>query len=1410
MKDNDSIQLSFDSDLLKKIDPDKPYYLGFDIGTASIGWAVTDPSYNVIKRNGKALWGSFLFDEGKTAKDRRLFRAARRRRKRTVYRLNLLRKYFEDEISPIDPGFCDRLQESFLHPKDKKINQKNTLFNDHDPDYMDKDFHRQYPTIYHLRRELMNSEEAHDPRLVYLAVHHILKNRGNFLYQIDANNAFNLKSIFAEDIKSLNRSFHDMYGHGLYEDEKISKVEEILSSSETSTQKTKALEDCLSEKAKDTTPGKEFNKLIVGNQANFKKLFPDHEAAGTNPNQINFSKGNYDEDKTQNELFASLDEDQKDLMDLAYRLYESAILQKMLADKNGEKFDTLSDARVAIYEKHEEDLCKLKNAVKLIDEKEKTKAEDRYYYKVFRLSAKNVDNYVAYSKHADGSAKTSPVYSCNHHSFLSYLSKILKPHREIQEIDKILEEVDQGVFLPKISSSDNGQIPYQLHLIELKEILKNASKYLDSFKANPNKAEEILQIFTFKIPYYVGPLNTESKFAWLKKRKPGETITPWNFKEVVDIPKTAEAFVRKMTNTCTYLVGEKVLPKNSLLYSEFMVRNALNMLTVDGKRLDKDLIDYLYEELFVKEPKEPTRGRISKKRIASALKSKKSDISSEQIGGMDREIAAKLTTLHDFKGIVQNKLSDKEIEEIIEKLTLFPDSQKIVKKYLKDTYAGKLKLELKKQAGELNSEQLEKEVEEIIRKLTNLRYKGWGRFSRKFLAGMKTEIKGREFTIMDILRENPLNPNEPLILVEILNKKEFNFDGIISKMNDDKIKEPYNISDEDLDNLKLSPAVKKSVFNTLKITKEIIKIMGSSPSKIFVEMARGSGPKGRPGSRKSQLEALYKACDHDVKLWNEELKNMGEDVFKQKAVYLYALQKGKDLYTGEAIDINKIHGQRSEYDIDHIYPRSKIKKDDSWDNLVLVNQADNRAKGSDIVPERIRRTCTPLWKELRNTGFMSEEKYKRLTRSTPLNSEDLKHFIDRQLVETRQSTKALAHTFERLFEKNKKTKVNYVKAALVSDFRYEDGKRDRAKTEFFFPKNREVNDLHHAKDAYLNIVVGNVYSTKFTEKFWKDFDENPDNNFSFTTLFDRDIKSSNDTFAWKAGADGSISTVNKMMNRNNILLNYQYHRRTGNFYKQQLLKKGNGQYPIKTHNPALLDTRKYGAYNSILTSHFCIAKYKVKSKSGPKYKEKISILGVPYLLKDKNFSTESIISYFEKQGYADIKIICDEIKINTLIQLDNMMYRLLSKSGSSRLLLASPIVALYNSDQTKKINHILKVRDGAPPQDHTENDCKEIFEVLLKKLTQTPIGTYYTDFVKKIITHKGTFEELKVNNKAKVVMNIITMLNGKGASADLTVLGLGGKVGKITANATRKQDETIKIIHKSITGFYTRVEEVHL
>lgn len=45
----------------------KPYYLGLDMGTSSLGFAVTDRYYNVIRKRGRHLWGIRLFEEAKTS-----------------------------------------------------------------------------------------------------------------------------------------------------------------------------------------------------------------------------------------------------------------------------------------------------------------------------------------------------------------------------------------------------------------------------------------------------------------------------------------------------------------------------------------------------------------------------------------------------------------------------------------------------------------------------------------------------------------------------------------------------------------------------------------------------------------------------------------------------------------------------------------------------------------------------------------------------------------------------------------------------------------------------------------------------------------------------------------------------------------------------------------------------------------------------------------------------------------------------------------------------------------------------------------------------------------------------------------------------------------------------------------------
>ena len=55
------------------------YNIGLDIGTNSVGWAVTDIQNNILKKGKKNMWGARTFDEGKTAAETRNYRGARRR-----------------------------------------------------------------------------------------------------------------------------------------------------------------------------------------------------------------------------------------------------------------------------------------------------------------------------------------------------------------------------------------------------------------------------------------------------------------------------------------------------------------------------------------------------------------------------------------------------------------------------------------------------------------------------------------------------------------------------------------------------------------------------------------------------------------------------------------------------------------------------------------------------------------------------------------------------------------------------------------------------------------------------------------------------------------------------------------------------------------------------------------------------------------------------------------------------------------------------------------------------------------------------------------------------------------------------------------------------------------------------------
>ena len=68
----------------------------------------------------------------------------------------------------------------------------------------------------------------------------------------------------------------------------------------------------------------------------------------------------------------------------------------------------------------------------------------------------------------------------------------------------------------------------------------------------------------------------------------------------------------------------------------------------------------------------------------------------------------------------------------------------------------------------------------------------------------------------------------------------------------------------------------------------------------------------------------------------------------------------------------------------------------------MQKKTDNYPLNSDI-----QEKMSTYWKMLLDGGFITKEKYERLVRKTELTPNELAGFIERQLVETRQGTKAV-------------------------------------------------------------------------------------------------------------------------------------------------------------------------------------------------------------------------------------------------------------------------------------------------------------------------------------------------------------------------------------------------------------------
>lgn len=410
-----------------------------------------------------------------------------------------------------------------------------------------------------------------------------------------------------------------------------------------------------------------------------------------------------------------------------------------------------------------------------------------------------------------------------------------------------------------------------------------------------------------------------------------------------------------------------------------------------------------------------------------------------------------------------------------------------------------------------------------------------------------------------------------------------------------------------------------------------------------------------------------------------QLGSLSDEQLRREKYYLYFIQFGKCMYSGEAIDFSRL-GDNHCYDIDHIFPQSKIN-DDSLHNKVLVKSQLNGEKSDDYpIKAEIRNKMHPLWKNLfyRDPKNPADKvKYERLTRSTPFTEDELAGFIERQLVETRQSTKAVATLLKEMFPDSK---IVYVKAGQVSEFRHD----------FDMLKCREINDLHHAKDAYLNIVIGNVHDVKFTSNPMN-FVKNADKHYTIKVKETLKHKvSRNGETAWNPETD--FDTVKRMMSKNSVRYVRYCYKRKGGFFNQNPDRAGN---PDLARLKKDLDPVKYGGYNSKSISCFSL----IKCTGVGAVIIPVELLCEKRYFSDDSFASEYAYSVLKNALPAKniAKISIDDIsfplkrrpiKINTLFEFDGYRVNIRSKDSYHYFTISSAMAAIYSKDTSDYIKAV--------------------------------------------------------------------------------------------------------------------------
>lgn len=376
-------------------------------------------------------------------------------------------------------------------------------------------------------------------------------------------------------------------------------------------------------------------------------------------------------------------------------------------------------------------------------------------------------------------------------------------------------------------------------------------------------------------------------------------------------------------------------------------------------------------------------------------------------------------------------------------------------------------------------------------------------------------------------------------------------------------------------------------------------------------------------------------------------------------------------------------------------------------------------------------------------------------------------------------------------------------------------------------KCREVNDFHHAGDAYLNIVVGNVYHTKFTSspanfvKEWRQNAQKYSYNLGAGKIFEHTVER-NGILAWDVEKNQSIITVKAVMEKQTPLVTYMNYCEKGGIaeqtiYSAETAKKSkiDGSYlPVKTSDQRLSDVGRYGGVTSIVISYFFLVEHEVRRKRIR------TIEAMPVYIAPKIKDDKDLLTYAENSlGLVKPRICVNRIKVYSKLRINGFDCYLSGRTGNRLIAVNAEELKLGNhmiryAKKMKKVAdmnltdeqirldaaRIAKKTDG-DEIGITREDNIRFYEFLKQKHTTGIFGKRPNPVGEKLQKRQDAFENLSLDQQVNVLQEIMK-LSGRVNEADLTLIGESMHSGKSLINKKITGLKSCELISQSVTGLF--------